>query len=358
MKYRYMGKSGLLVSRVCLGTMTFAAKGWGCDHDAALRIVSSFFAKGGNYIDTADMYSDGVSEEWLGEAVKGLPRDDLVLATKCWFRGKKSPNAKGLSRKHVIEACEASLRRLATDYIDLYQIHGPDPFTPVEETMRALDSLVQAGKVRYIGCSNLYSWQIVKMNSAAASAGLETFISGQYMYNLLRRDAEREVLPACDDQGMGLQCWSPLAGGMLTGKYRGQREPEPASRIGLRSGIDVPRYWNEDSFRVVEEVAAVAREEGKTPSQVALSWLLADRRVTAPILGIRTGEQLEDNCVSGDWDLPEPQRKRLSELAYFNHGYPKDWMDITFRGNYGDEEFAPRHAQRLPSSLDLSRDGT
>jgi aryl-alcohol dehydrogenase-like predicted oxidoreductase len=247
---------------------------------------------------------------------------------------------------------------LATDYIDLYQIHGPDPYTPVEETMRALDNLVQAGKVRYIGCSNLFSWQIVKMNSAASAAGLETFISGQYMYNLLRRDAEREVMPACEDQGMGILCWSPLASGMLSGKYRGQRVPEPASRMGTRSGIDVPRYWNEGSFRAVEEVAAVSREEGKTPSQIALSWLLADRRITAPILGIRTLEQLEDNCASGDWDLPEPQRKRLAESLPFNHGYPKEWMDTAFQGNFGDEEFVPRHAQSLPTTLDHSKEGS
>lgn len=348
MKYRYLGKSGLLVSRVCLGTMTFGAKEWGCDRDSARRIVQAFLASGGNFIDTADVYSDGLSEEWLGEAIKERPRGDVVIATKCWFRRNATPNARGLSRKHVIEACEASLSRLATDYIDLYQVHGPDPFTPVEETMRALDDLVRAGKVRYVGCSNLYSWQIVKMNAAAAAAGFATFISGQYLYNLLRRDAEREVLPACDDQGMGLLCWSPLASGMLTGKYRGQKEPAPSSRIGLRSGIDVPRYWSEDSFSLVEETTAVAREEGKSASQVALSWILADRRVAAAVLGVRSVEQLDDNCVSGDWDLPEAQRTRLSDRVPFRHGYPKEWMDIAFRGNFGDEEFAPRHAQLLP----------
>ena len=346
MKYRYLGKSGLLVSRVCLGTMTFAAKDWGCDREAALGIVRSFLAKGGNFIDTADMYSAGVAEQWLGEAVKDSPRDSLVIASKCWFRTDPSPNARGLSRKHIIEACEASLRRLSMDYLDLYQVHGPDPFTPVEETMRALENLVQAGKVRYIGCSNLFAWQIVKMNAAAS--GGETFISGQYLYSLLRRDAEREVLPACDDQGMGLLCWSPLASGMLSGKYRGQATPDPASRIGTRAAIDIPRYWNDASFRVVDEVLAVAKEEGKSPSQVALSWLLGDQRVTAPILGIRTLDQLEDNCASGDWDLPEPQRKRLADVVPFQHGHPKEWMDTTFPGSKGKPEFDPRHTQRLP----------
>jgi 1-deoxyxylulose-5-phosphate synthase len=348
MKYRYLGKSGLLVSRVCLGTMNFAAKDWGCDRDTALGLVQAFLYLGGNFIDTADVYSDGLSEEWLGEAIKSHPRDGIVIATKCWFPRGRAPTARGLSRKHLMEACEASLRRLRTDYIDLYQIHGPDPYTPVEETMRALDDLVREGKVRYVGCSNLYSWQVMKMNAAASAAGLETFVSGQYLYNLLRRDVEREILPACDDQGLGILCWAPLASGMLTGKYRGQREPEPDSRMGLRAGIDVPRYWKEGSFRVVDEVAAVAKEEGRSPSQVALSWLLADHRITAPILGLRTLEQLEDNCVSGDWDLPEAQRRRLSEIVPFDHGYPKEWMDIAFHGTFGTEEFPPRHAQRLP----------
>jgi aryl-alcohol dehydrogenase-like predicted oxidoreductase len=186
------------------------------------------------------------------------------------------------------------------------------------------------------------------MNCAASAAGLGTFVSGQYLYNLLRRDIEREILPACEDQGMGLLCWSPLASGMLTGKYRRQNAPEPSSRMGLRSGIDVPRYWKEDSFRLVEEVGAVAKEEGKSPSQVALSWILGDRRVSAAILGVRTLEQLEDNCLSGDWDLPEAQRARLSALLPFNHGYPKEWMDLAFKSSLGLEEFAPRQAQRLP----------
>jgi aryl-alcohol dehydrogenase-like predicted oxidoreductase len=157
MKYRHLGKSGLLVSRVCLGTMTFGAKDWGCDRETSRSLVRAFLDKGGNFIDTADTYSDGASEEWIGEAIGSLPRDDLIIASKCWFRRKATPNARGLSRKHIMEACEASLRRLATDYIDLYQVHGPDPFTPVEETMRALDDLVSSGKVRYVGCSNLYS---------------------------------------------------------------------------------------------------------------------------------------------------------------------------------------------------------
>ncbi|MEI6876481.1 MAG: aldo/keto reductase, partial [Spirochaetota bacterium] len=217
-----------------------------------------------------------------------------------------------------------------------------------DETMRALDDLARAGKVRYSGCNNLFAWQVVKMNSAASARGLGTFISGQYLYNLLRRDVEREILPACDDQGMGLLCWSPLASGMLTGKYRGQETPDPTSRIGQRSGIDVPRYWKDESFKVVEEVAAVAKDEGKSASQVALAWLLRDRRVAAVLTGVRNLTQLEDNCVVGDWDLPEAQRDRLTRALPLQHGYPKEWMDLSFPGNQGQEEFAPAHSQRLP----------
>jgi aryl-alcohol dehydrogenase-like predicted oxidoreductase len=289
-----------------------------------------------------------VSEEMLGEGIRGTDRDNLVIATKCWFRRGPTPNAKGLSRKHVMEACEASLRRMHLEYVDLYQIHGPDPATPVEETMRALDDLVRAGKVRYIGCSNLYAWQIVKANAVAERMGLERFISGQYMYSLLRRDVEREILPACDAEGMGLMCWSPLASGMLTGKYRGKEAPEASSRIGIRARIDLPRYWNPESLRLVEEVASVAGEEGRSMPQVGLSWLLHDPRVSAVIIGARNVEQLSDNCRSGDWDLPDAQWRRLESLVPFAWGYPKDWMDLTFGANLGGEEAASRWKERLP----------
>ena len=212
MKFRYLGDSGLLVSRVCLGTMTFGMEGWGCDRATAVAITNKFIEAGGNFIDTADMYSQGVSEEMVGEAIQGHSRDDLVLATKCWFRMRPSPNAKGLSRKHILSAVDDSLRRLRTDYIDLYQMHGPDPFTPLEESMRAADDLVRSGKVRYLGCSNFFGWQMVKANAVADRLGFTRLISGQHMYNLLRRDIEREILGACADQGMGMLCWSPLAG--------------------------------------------------------------------------------------------------------------------------------------------------
>jgi aryl-alcohol dehydrogenase-like predicted oxidoreductase len=344
MKYRYLGNSGLLVSRICLGTMTFGTKGWGCERDEAMAITRRFVEAGGNFIDTADMYSGGVSEEMTGVAIADLNRDDLVLASKCWFRMRPTPNAKGLSRKHICEAVEDSLRRLNTGYLDLYQLHGPDPYTPLEETMRAMDDLVRSGKVRYVGCSNFYGWQMVKANAVAERGGWSRLISGQHMYNLLRRDIEREVLPACADQGMGMLCWSPLAGGMLTGKYQKDHGPPDDSRVGLRREIDMPRYWNENSFRIIERVMSVANDSGKTPAQIALAWLLYDRRITSVIVGSRTTEQLDGSLVAGDWDLTTEQHAQLSNVVPFDLGYPHEWIDVTKSNVVGQEEFHPPHA--------------
>jgi aryl-alcohol dehydrogenase-like predicted oxidoreductase len=336
MKYRYVGKTGLRVSRVCLGAMTFGNKEWGCDKKTSIMVIHRFLDVGGNFIDTADMYSNGNSEIILGEALQSKNRDDIVLATKCFFRTRPTPNARGLSRKHIIEACEASLKRLNTDYIDLYQIHGPDPFTPFEETMRALDDLVRHGKARYIGCSNLYAWQIMKANCVSARMNLERLCCAQHQYNLIIRDVEMEILPACEDQGMGFICWSPLGAGMLTGKYKKTDRPEPGTRIALTAKFTVPRFWHERGFHIIEEVIAAAKDAGKTAAQVALSWLLHDRRVTSVIIGARNIKQLEDNLMVGDWDLPDGLWHRLDDAAPFNHGYPKQWMDLVYRLTFGD----------------------
>jgi aryl-alcohol dehydrogenase-like predicted oxidoreductase len=303
---------------------------WGCDQAAANEIVKQFIEAGGNFIDTADVYSHGVAEEMLGRAVADHGRDELVLATKCWFRMHPSANAKGLSRKHILEAVEASLRRLKTDYIDLFQLHGPDPFTPIEETMRTMDDLVRSGKVRYVGCSNFYGWQIVRANALAERLGLNGLVSGQHMYSLLRRDVEREILPACDDQGMGMLCWSPLAGGMLTGKYQREQGPPPDSRVGLRAEIDMPRYWNDDSFRIIDETLAIAKSTGQSPAAVALAWLLHDCRVAAVIVGARSAQQLGASLEAADWDLPDDLHQRLSSVVPFAQGYPADWIELTF----------------------------
>ena len=337
MKYRYLGNSGLLVSRICLGTMTYGMKGWGCDEATSISITKRFVENGGNFIDTADMYSAGISEEFVGKALLDLSRDDLVVATKCWFRIGASVNGKGLSRKHIIEAANNSLRRLKTDYIDLFQMHGPDPHTPIEETLRAMDDLVKSGKVRYIGCSNFYAWQIVKANATADKHGLSKLISGQHLYNLLRRDVEREILPACEDQGLGLMCWSPLASGLLTGKYDTSRPPAADTRVGMRADIDLPRYWNSQSFQVIEAVKTLALETGKSPSQVALSWLLQDKRVTSVIVGSKRLDQVDDCMGAGDWDLSEEHYQRLCSVVPFVLGYPHEWIEVT-QGNLSGHE--------------------
>jgi len=346
-QYRYLGRSGLLVSRVCLGTMTFGMKDWGCDQKEANGIVSAFVEVGGNFIDTADMYSTGVSEEMLGKAIKDHDRDDLVLATKVWFRMRQGPNAKGLSRKHIVEAAEGSLRRLGADYIDLYQVHGPDWFTPMEETMQALDDLVRTGKVRYIGCSNYYAWQIVKANAIADQFHTQRFISAQHMYNLVRRDIECEILPACADQGMGMLCWSPLASGFLSGRYKREEQPPDGSRISYRKDIDIPRYYREGAFDIVDELAAIANETEKSSAQVALAWLLHDHRVTAVIIGPRLVEHATNCLVVADWGLTDEQYERLSNVCPFKHGYPWEWIEMTYGNIGGGEEFTPSHVHHV-----------
>jgi aryl-alcohol dehydrogenase-like predicted oxidoreductase len=328
--------------------MTYGNPDWGCDQDEATAITRRFIDAGGNFIDTADMYSAGKSEEMLGAAIKGIPREDLVIATKCWFAVSESPNGRGLSRKHIVEACEASLKRMKLDYIDLYQIHGPDPHTPVEETMRALDDLVRGGKVVNIGCSNLYGWQIVKANAVATQMNLEKLVSAQHFYNLVRRDVEREILPACDDQGLGMICWSPLGSGLLTGKYRGQDKPAAESRFGKQASLYLSRYWFDEALRTVDVLVETAGELGKSPAQVALSWLLHDDRITAPIIGARTVEQVEDNLGAADWDLPEDAWQKLTDAMPLKYGYPKEWMGSTFPRTFTKAERPPRHMQRLP----------
>ena len=347
MKYRYLGRSGLLVSRICLGTMTFGNKDWGCDLDAARAIVKSFVAGGGNFIDTADMYSGGESEKMLADILKDYRRDDIVLATKAWFPTGEPVTARGLSRKHIVEACEASLKRLGTDFIDLYQFHGPDPFTPMEESLRAADDLIRAGKVRYLGCSNFYGWQIARSNGIAERRGFEKLVSAQHLYNLVRRDIEREVLPAAEAEGLGMICWSPLAAGMLSGKYRGQDKPEQGTRHGHQANIVVGRYWFDEAAKMVEAVVAAAEELGKTPSQVALSWLFGDTRITAAIVGARRVEQIAENLDAGECDLPLELRQRLTDAMPLAMGYPYEWTATSTPG-LRRAEMDPGHMVKQP----------
>ena len=351
MKHRYLGNSGLAVSRVCLGTMTFGNKSWGCDEATSQALLDAYIDAGGNFIDTADLYADTDSEKILGKILKGKNRDHLVIASKCWFPTNESPNARGLSRKHIVEACDASLERMNLDYMDLFQNHGPDPYTPIEETMSALNDLVRSGKVRYIGCSNLYAWQIVKANAAADKHGGVPFISGQYLYNLIRRDIETEIIPACVDQDMGVLCWSPLASGLLTGKYRGIDIPDPGLRFKEMGKILNDRFIWKEALELVDMACEIGDELGKSPVTVALSWILKDQAIPSVLAGSRSVEQLRPSLEAGDWDLPDEFAERLTEKLPHEHGYPCDWMKICLLSNFTKTEQEPNRAQRFPPLL-------
>ncbi len=339
MKYRYLGNTGLLVSRLSLGTLTLGDPAWGADRATSLRIIRTYLDQGGNYLDTADIYNNGLSEEIVGEALQGLNRDQVVLGTKVLFRMGPGPNDKGLSRKHIMSACEASLRRLRTDYIDVYTVHGPDPKTPLEETMRALDDLVRQGKVRYLGCSNFWAWQVVKANAISRAMNLEPYVCGQYQHNLLDRRLESDLLPAFVDQGMGFNCWSPLAGGVLTGKYRGSATPAEGTRLQKRMHVDGPRFWKDQSLMVAEEVCAVADRHGIQPLHLALSWLFGDRRITAAIFGCKTLEQLASVMYCGDYDLPAEVWREVETVSRPQPDVLVTQDQFVRKGTYGEEEF-------------------
>ena len=334
MKYRYLGNSGLAVSTVCLGTMTFGQKEWGCDQNVSMDILSAYKEHGGNFIDTADKYSDTVSEQIIGKWLCSQKRDELVIATKCFFKTGEGINSRGLSRKHIISACEASLKRLQTDYIDLYQIHGLDPQTPLEETMAALDFLVQQGKVRYIGCSNHPAWKIMKAFGISRRGGYAHFISGQYIYNLLKRDVEIEILPACKDVGMKIICWSPLSGGMLTGKYTESDKPPQDTRLALRSDLAEKRYqsWYDKSLAIVSKVRDIAKQWGNTPAIISLAWILKNEHIASVIVGAKKIEQIVENCKAGEWEIPDDEWTSLNKLSQISYGYPSEWCETNSRG--------------------------
>jgi len=341
MKYRYLGKTGLLVSRLCLGTMSFGAEDWGCDRSAALKLITRYLDAGGNFIDTADIYAGGASEQIVGEALKSSRREAVVLLTKCFFRTGSGPLDKGLSRKHILASCEASLKRLGTEYIDIYMIHGADPFTACDETMRALDDLIHQGKVRYLGCSNLFAWQILKANGISALHNLTPLSCGQYLYNLIDRDAEREVLPACADQGMGFLCWSPLGGGLLTGKYGGAQTPAQGTRAHYRLKIDGVRFWHARGFEVAAKLQDISTRRSLSPARLAIAWPLHDRRVTSVIIGVKNTAQLEENMVPGDWDLPPEILSELDQATAPDLGHLAQFERHAYASAFGDEEFRP-----------------
>ena len=318
MEFRQLGRSGLRVSTLTMGTMTFGGRGafasvGNTDVLGARRQIDQCLDAGVNLIDTADIYSFGESEEILGEALEGR-RDRVLIATKARMMMGEGPNDSGLSRHHLIKACEASLRRLRTDHIDLYQVHEWDGQTPLEETLQALDTLVRDGKVRYIGCSNYSGWQLVKALSVSDGRGYQRFVSQQIYYSLQARDAEYELVPAALDQGLGILIWSPLAGGLLSGKFRrGQRGPEGSRQL---SDWNEPPVYDQDAlYDIVDALVEIGDAYGVSAAQVAIAWLLGRRGVTSVIVGARTEEQLTDNLAAAGLELSGEARDRLDAIS-------------------------------------------
>jgi aryl-alcohol dehydrogenase-like predicted oxidoreductase len=320
MEYRNLGRTGLKVSRLCMGTMNF---GWTAPETNAAPVLDAFVAAGGNFIDTADVYSrwaagnsGGVAETLIGRWLKGRGgRDQIVIATKVRGRMGDGPNDEGLSRKHIFEAVEASLRRLQTDFIDLYQTHSPDENAPIDETLGALDDLVRQGKVRYVGCSNYPAWRLMEALWTSDKLNLARFDSLQPHYNLAHRaEFERELRDVCQAYGVGVIPYSPLAGGFLTGKYR-QGEPPPAGTRGEHSGRIKAYLANPRNFAVVDRLRAMGQSRDKTVAQMALAWLLADPVITSPIVGANTVEQWNEIAGAIDVALSETEKKELDELS-------------------------------------------
>ncbi len=328
MDYRYLGRTGLKVSSLCLGAMTFGRE---ASEASSHRMLDRFTEAGGNFIDTADVYGRGMSEEIVGRWLRGKPRDDFVIATKARFGMGEGPNDVGLSRKHILAAVEASLRRLGTDYIDLYQVHCWDRGTPLEETLGTLNALVQSGKVRYTGASNFSGWQLQRAIDVSGHMGWEAFSCLQPLYNLLDRSIEWELLPVCRNEGLGVICWSPLRGGWLTGKYRrGMTAPPKGSRVEKAEQEGWSESWsaydNEHTWSVLDVLFEVAEEVGKSPAQVALNWLVHRPGVTAPIVGARKLAHLEDNLGAVGWVLPDELMSRLTQASEVAKPYPYDFI--------------------------------
>ncbi len=327
MKYNLLGQTGLLVSELCMGTMTFGGREsmWGAigklEQEEANGIIDRALEAGINFFDTANVYSEGASEEILGKAL-GTRRKEVIVATKVLGVAGKGPNDRGLSRGHIMHSVEASLTRLGTDYIDLYQIHGFDPLTPLEETLRTLDDLVRTGKVRYIGCSNLAAWQLMKALGISDKHDWARFESLQAYYTLAGRDLERDLVPLLQDQKLGLMVWSPLAGGFLSGKFgREQAGPEGARRVVF----DFPPIDRERAYTVIDVMRDIATQHDVSVAQVALGWLLHQPVVTTVIIGAKSVAQLDDNLKSPDLKLSQPELDQLNAASALPTEYP-GWM--------------------------------
>jgi aryl-alcohol dehydrogenase-like predicted oxidoreductase len=334
MQYRNLGASGVKVSTLCLGTMTFGEpdeKSFmhkvAADEETSFAVMNRALEAGINFFDTADVYgNDGLTERVLGKwFARDRRRDEIVLASKFRFRMREGQNGAGASRLRILRACEESLRRLATDRIDLYQIHMQDIDTPEDETLRALDDLVRAGKVLYVGCSNYAAYRLADARWISRTKGYVPYVTAQMQYSLIVRDIEREHVPLCQAHGIGLLPWSPLGAGFLSGKFQKDQPPPPGTRLEKFSerlkSFDTPRHW-----RILDALTAVAREAGRTPSQVALAWLLHKPMVTSVVLGARSVAQLDDNLGAADLTLDAQAMKRLDDASAFEIGYPYNFI--------------------------------
>lgn len=328
MQYNLLGNTGLKVSELCLGTMTFGGRGmWTAigtlAQDAVNGIVKQSIDAGINFIDTANIYSEGLSEQMTGQSIRdlGLNRDDLIIATKVRGTIGEGQNNAGLSRKHIFNQIDQSLKRLQMDYVDLYQIHGFDPLTPMEETLDALDAVVKSGRVRYIGCSNLAAWHIMKALGISAQKHLAKFVSLQAYYTIAGRDLEREIVPMLLDQKMGLMVWSPLAGGLLSGKY----SRTASSDEGRRVNFDFPPVNKERAFDVIDVMKEIAVSKNVSTAQIALAWLLHQPVVSTVIIGAKNTDQLNDNIKAADVKLTNNELVKLDTVSNLEAEYP-GWM--------------------------------
>ena len=341
MHYRLFGHTGLRVSELSLGTMTFGSEwGWGADFEGCKQMLDCYQERGGNFIDTANFYTNGQSETFLGRLLKGR-RHDVVLATKYTLtRNPQDPNASGNHRKSLVVSVEGSLERLQTDYIDVLWVHAEDIFTPVEEMMRALDDLVRAGKVLYVGVSDFPAWKIVQANMIAYFRDWTPFAGIQILYNLMERSSERELLPMAHNLGLAATIWSPLAGGALTGKYlEKMRQHSEGDRYHVADGLSsLLKVHEERNVRIVEHLVSIAQDLGHPPHQVALNWIRQKENlgVLIPIIGAKNREQLVDNLACLDFTLPQEVMEKLEDISQIALGFPHDFLKEVHSVVYGE----------------------
>ncbi len=347
MRYNRLGSTGLIVSELCLGAMTFGtdpsrfAEIAGMDQAASTAMVKQALDAGINFIDTANVYTRGQSERFVGQALKdlGLARSDVVIATKAMGAMGEGPNDAGVSRYHLMHQIDASLERLGLDHVDLYQIHGWDSQTPMDEALRALDDIVRTGRARYIGVSNWAAWQIMKALGISERLGLEKFASLQAYYTIAGRDLEREIVPMLQSEGIGLMVWSPLAGGLLSGKYIRSAEDRSEGE-GRRAAFDFPPVEMDRAYSVIAALQRMAADKGKTVAQLALAWLLHQPAVSTVIVGAKRADQLADNIGACDVDFTAAEMAALDKLSRLPREYP-GWM-LGFQGGYRGEKVSPR----------------